>query len=116
MYEIWLMVVIVWELMLSAGIWLWVGAGLWLALMAVGLARSGVSWQRGAVKALGLGLLTAVACFFLLPGMVASSMSELRYWVDWLALAGMAGGIGAAVAAFTWPVWTTLSRGATQSG
>lgn len=113
MYEIWLMLVIVWELMLSSGAWLWAAVGLWLALMAIGALRPGGSWWRGAIKAVGLGALTAGACFFVLPGIVGSSMSELRYWVDWLALAGMAGGIGAAVAVYTWPVWTTLSRRAT---
>ncbi|NBD20717.1 hypothetical protein GTZ97_08555 [Aquabacterium fontiphilum] len=116
MYEIWLMLVIVWELMLSSGTWLWAAAGVWLALMAVGIVRHGVSWQRGAVKAAGLGVLTTVVAFFVLPGMVASSMGELRYWVDWLALAGMAIGIGAAVAVFTWPVWTTLSRRPARTG
>jgi len=113
MYEIWLMLNIVWEMLLSTGVWLWVAVVAWLALMVTSLRSSSVCWGKGLLKAVGLGALVAGVCFLTLPGMVASSLSELRYWVDWVALPGMAGGIGAAVAVFTWPVWTRLSSRST---
>jgi len=46
----------------------------------------------------------------IIPGAIGSSLSELRYWVDWVALAGMAVGFGGAAAVFTWPIMARSSR------
>lgn len=110
MYEIWLMLNIVWEILLSTGMWLWATLVLWLGLMAINLGSSKVCWGRGLLKAAILGLIAGAMTFVTLPTLVDSSMSELRYWVDWVALAGMSAGIGGAVAMLSWPVWTRLSH------
>lgn len=108
MYEIWLMLNIVWETLVAA----WpLAIGLLLAIGALtvaALSRHGADW-RGAlpwalVGAAGVGLLT----FLLLPGLTRSSLGELNYWVDWLALAGIAGGVAVAAAGLLLPLTALL--------
>lgn len=107
MYEIWLMVVIVWELALT--LLPWVLGLLAFALAGWALAATGRSCLRNGLKrAAVLGLLIAVAVFFLLPSVLQSSLSELRYWVDWVALGGVA--LGAGVVGFL-TLWPWLARG-----
>lgn len=107
MYEIWLFLVMFWELAL-----------LNLPVVLPALAFSLVGWVlvlrgparlgRGLKRAFLAGVIAAVLAFVLLPGMVQSSLSELRYWLDWAALAGFSVGIGGVMGALLWP-W--LSRG-----
>mgnify|MGYP006192764605 CR=1 FL=1 len=109
MYEIWLMLNIVWEYLLGLGPWLWSAVLLWLVMMVVALT-SGGQWGRGLQRAIGLGLAVGVISFLIIPGTIGSSLSELRYWVDWAALAGMAVGFGGAAAVFSWPIMARASR------
>ncbi len=59
MYEVWLMMNILWELAL--GVWpLVLGAAvLWAVLMATALARTGTSWAAGLPLAVVAGLVVA---------------------------------------------------------
>jgi|JI8StandDraft_2_1071088.scaffolds.fasta_scaffold24248_4 hypothetical protein len=91
MYEIWLMMNIVWEwslaqwpavlalLLLLAG---WAAAGLVRLLGARGFRWSGAALAALAGGAVGL---------WLWPALVGSSVSEMRYLVDWMVGLGMAG-------------------------
>jgi hypothetical protein len=104
MYEIWLMLNIVWEIAL--GVWplLALGALVWLALGAAALRRASHGWGRATALALGAGAIAALIAFLALPALTRSSLSELSYWVDWASLAGLALGAGAVVALFALPI------------
>jgi hypothetical protein len=110
MYEAWLMLNIVWEILLTA--WpltlalLLLVAGLGLAAL---LAR-GAAWRSAWPVALAGAAIVGVASFLLLPGLTRSSLGELKYWVDWMALAGLAGGFAALAAALLWPLMALLKR------
>lgn len=104
MYEIWLMLNIVWEIAL--GVWplLLVAAVLWLALMGTSWRSAGAHWRAALVPALGIGLVMAVVAALMLPGWTQSELSNMGYWVDWAALVGLAAAAGGVVAAFAWPL------------
>jgi hypothetical protein len=110
MYEIWLVLNIVWELALEA--WPIVGTigALWLVLMANAVRRRDVRWRPGLPLALAAGGVAAAVAFFALPGLTRSALGELRYWVDWLNLAGIALGVGAVAMAFAWPLTALRTR------
>lgn len=104
MYEIWLMLNIAWESLLGA----WPVVLPWLIATAVAtllaLARRGTDWRGARKLALGGALVAGVLAFAMLPALTASSMRELKYWVDWLALAGVAAAAAAAAGALLWPM------------
>lgn len=107
MYEIWLMLNILWEIAL--GVWplLVGGALLWLALMGMAWRATGARWSAGFLPVLLTGVVVAVAAFMVLPGSLHSTLSDMGYWLDWAALLGLAAAVGGAVSAFAWPllVW-----------
>ena len=112
MYEIWLMLNIVWETLLTA--WPWV---LLLLLAAVGLGlaallRRGARWRAAGPLALTGAVVVGVVAFLALPGLTLSSLGELKYWVDWLALAGFAGGFALLSLAVLWPLTALVKRSA----
>jgi hypothetical protein len=104
MYEIWLVLNILWELAL--GVWpLLLGAALlWVGVVAGALRRPAAGWAAGLPLALAVGAAVAIAAFVLVPAATRSSLGELRYWVDWLNLLGIAAAFGAVAVAFAWPV------------
>lgn len=108
MYEIWLMLNIVWELALGAWPGLLALAVVWLLLMARALRRPGSAWRGSLPGAIALAALAAIFVFALAPGWVQSSLAELRYWVDWTNLLGIAAAAGALVLAFAWPLLVGL--------
>ncbi len=91
MYEVWLMMNIVWEWSLAQ--WPVVLALLLLLTgwAAVGLVRllgaRGFRWSWAALAALVGGTVG----LWLWPALVGSSVSEMRYLVDWMVGLGMAG-------------------------
>lgn len=107
MYEIWLFLVMFWELAL-------LNLPVVLPALAFSLLGWAMVWRGPACLGGGLkrafvaGVVAALAAFVLLPGMVQSSFSELRYWLDWAALAGFSVAIGGLIGALLWP-W--LARG-----
>ncbi len=107
MYEIWLMLNIVWEIALEQWPLLLVVAVLWLALMGTTWRSAGTGWRAGLLPALGVGVVTAIVAALVLPGLTRSTLSDMGYWLDWAALLGLAVAVGGAVAAFAWPllVW-----------
>jgi len=104
MYEIWLVMNIVWEIAL--GIWplLLAASLLWAVLMIAALRRPGARWGRGMWHALAAGGAVAALAFFLVPGWNKSSLSEMGYWVDWANLLALAAAFGAVAVAFAWPL------------
>ena len=103
MYEIWLMMNIVWEIAL--GIWplLAVSALAWLVLMALAWRQPAAQWRSAWPMAAGVAMAAAVFGFLLVPPAIRSSLKELAYWVDWANLASIALGIGMVAMAFAWP-------------
>ena len=107
MYEIWLMLNIVYELALGLWPWLLALTALWLLLM---LRARGGRWRASLPGAIGLGLAVAVLIFFITPAWNKSGLGEMRYWVDWANLLGIAAAWGAAGVAFAWPLLAGLRR------
>jgi hypothetical protein len=103
MYEVWLVMNIVWEIAL--GIWplLAVGALAWLVLMVLAWRRPAAQWRSALPMAAGVAMAAAVVGFLVVPTATRSSLQELAYWVDWANLSGIALGIGVAALAFAWP-------------
>ncbi len=114
MYEIWLVMNIVWEIALDLWPLLLGAAVLWLVLMATALRRRGANWGGGVKFALAAGLLVALATVLWLPGATQSSLAEMRYWVDWANLLALAAGFGAIAAAFVWPLGAMASGNAAR--
>ncbi len=104
MYEIWLVMNIVWEIAL--GVWplLALGAAAaWLVLMVLAWRRPMAQWRGAWPLAAGVAAAAAVIGFLVVPTTTSSSLQELAYWVDWANLASIALGIGVAALAFAWP-------------
>lgn len=101
MYEIWLVMNIVWEIAL--GVWplLLAAALAWAVLMALALRRRG---RARLSSSLAVGGGVAVLAFVAVPSLTRSSLGELAYWVDWANLGAIAMAAGVAAAAFAWPL------------
>jgi hypothetical protein len=110
MYEIWLMLNIVWEILLTAWTLVLVLLLLFVGLSLAAVLRRGANWRAAWPVALAGAALVGVASFLLLPSLTRSSLGELKYWVDWLALAGVAGGFALLAAALLLPLTAFLKR------
>lgn len=104
MYEIWLMLNIVWEIAL--GVWplLLAAAVLWLVLVGTTGRKTGARWRAALRPALGLGAVAAIAAVLLVPGWTHSTLSDMSYWVDWAVLVSLAAAVGGIAVAFAWPL------------
>jgi len=109
MYEIWLVLNIVWEIALGAAPWLLAALAVWIALM-VAASRRGAAWRAGLGGAAAVAAVVAVVAFLWVPGATRSSLGELRYWVDWANLAGVALGFAGAAALLVWPLFALKRR------
>ena len=110
MYEIWLMLNIVWETLLGA--WPLVLALLLAIALAfvAALSRGDGDWRGAWPLALAGACGVGVLSFLLLPTLTRSSLAELKYWVDWTALAGIAAGAAVLAAALLLPLAVLLKR------
>jgi undecaprenyl pyrophosphate phosphatase UppP len=104
MYEIWLVLNIVWEIALSVWPLVLATGVVWAVLMGTAWSRPTVRWGAGLPLALLVGLVVCVAAVLLVPGWSRSSMTEMGYWVDWANLLAVAAGFGAVAAALAWPL------------
>ena len=107
MYEVWLMLNIGYEIVLSVLPLVVVGVVLWLALMWMAGKRLGA---RHIPLSLGLGVLAAGAAFFAVPLITGSSLANMGYWLDWASLAGVAIGFGVLAVVLAWPVVSLLRQ------
>jgi hypothetical protein len=107
MYELWLMLNILWEIAL--GVWPWLLAALvvWLVLITLSLRRGG-AWSTAVRPALLIGVAALVIGFLAVPALTRSSLGELAYWVDWISLAGIAVGVGVAAMLAALPILQLL--------
>jgi len=110
MYEIWLMLNIVWEILLGAWPLVLVLLLLFAGLTVAAWLRRGAAWRAAWPVALAGAVIVGVASFLLLPSLTLSSLGELKYWVDWLALAGVAGGFALVAGALLLPLTALLKR------
>lgn len=108
MYEIWLVLNILWELALDALPVIIGLALLWAALTWAASRRPFEAWRRALPPALAAAVLAGVMAFALVPTATRSSLSELRYWVDWANLVGIAAAAAALTLAFAWPALALL--------
>ncbi|MBE7416464.1 MAG: hypothetical protein HS128_01750 [Ideonella sp.] len=110
MYEIWLVLNIVWEIAL--GIWplLAGAAAIWVVIAAMAWRHAQADWRAALPGSLLLGAIAGAAAFLVVPSLVGSSLGAMGYWVDWGNLLAIA--CGAAVVAFTyaWPLLAMRSR------
>jgi hypothetical protein len=108
MYEIWLMLNIVFEIALTIKLELAIAL---LVLIALTLL-SAKKWQKIMIKpSIYLGLLVGVISFFTIPSLTNSSISEMGYWVDWANLISIALGSGVASMFYIYPVLVLLNKG-----
>ena len=110
MYEIWLMLNIVWELALSIWPWLLALAVLWLVLLMLARGGRGADWRACLPKAIALGLILGLVIFFVTPLWSKSSLGETKYWVDRANLIGIAVAWAVAGTLFAWPLLTWLRK------
>jgi len=110
MYEIWLMLNIVWEIALEVIVPIVILLLIWLVFIGLAARNPLSNWRGAARNAVVLGLVVAIVAMIALPGLTRSSTSELAYIVDWLALIGMSLGFGSAAEALAWPVLATLRK------
>jgi hypothetical protein len=103
MYEIWLTLNILWELMLDAWPLVLAAALAWAVLLGLALVRGG-GWGAAAKPAALAAAVVALAAVVAVPALTKSSLAELSYWVDWANVIGIAVAVGAVAAAFVWPL------------
>ena len=108
MYEVWLMLNIMWELAWAVWPWLVALLALWIVFLVMACGRSRQAWRGALPGAVALGALVAVLIFFVTPGWSQSSLSDMKYWVDWANLLGIAAGWGAAAVVLFWPLLASL--------
>ena len=109
MYEIWLVINILWEIAL--GLWpvLLLVAVTWAFLVLRAFTR-GAAWQRSLGLALVIGVGVALLLIPLVPGAIGSSLSDMGYWVDWANLLGIAAAWGVAGTVLAWPLLTSIRK------
>ncbi len=110
MYEIWLTLNILWELMLGAWPLVLAAVLAWVVLTGLALAK-GRGWGAALKPALLAAVVGAVVAVLAVPTLTKSSLGELSYWVDWANVVGIGAAVGAVVAAFVWPLGALLRGG-----
>lgn len=110
MYELWLVLNILWEMALDAWLPLLVGLLLWVLLMAAALRRPHPGWREARWAAMGVGLAAAALAVLGVPPATQSSLAHLDYWVDWANLLAIAAAVGAVALAFAWPLMALRRR------
>ena len=107
MYEIWLMLNIVFEIALTIKLELAIAL---LVLIALTLL-SAKKWQKIMIKpSIYLGLLVGVISFFTIPSLTKSSISEMGYWIDWANLISISIGVGFASMFYIFPLLTLVNN------
>lgn len=110
MYEIWLGLNIVFEILKPALAVLVILALLWVALLVYTLRSKGAQWRQVLPAAAVIGIVVAMVVLVLSPTWMASSLSQVTYWVDWAFLGASALGMGALLALVSWPALALLAQ------
>jgi hypothetical protein len=101
MYEIWLMLNIVFETALTIQVELAIAALVLLILWLI--ARNQLASDQ-LKPTVGLGLAFSCLLFLIIPSLTKSSLSEMGYWVDWVNLVSLALGFGVVGMFYIFPV------------
>lgn len=110
MYEIWLGLNIVFEILKPALGVLIALALLWLALLVYTLRTQGAQWRRVLPAVFVIGVLVATVALVMGPTWTSSSLSQVNYWVDWAFLGASAAGVGVLLAIVSWPALALLAQ------
>lgn len=110
MYEIWLALNVLFEVALANLPLILFFLAIWVALMAFVVLRGRANWRGALPAALLAWVLATGAALFGFPSLVQSSISDMRYWVDWANLIAIAVGLGGVVALFVWPFIAGMAR------
>jgi len=110
MYEIWLAMNIVWEVLVANAASTALLAVVFVALVVHAIARRG-DWRAGWRWAWKSAVLAGVAAAVALPSLTGASWSDLAYVVDWLLLAAIAAAVAAVVGALAWPLAAAVRAG-----
>lgn len=111
MYEIWLALNILYELMLNYIPFVLTVAILWGVLMTYALQHH-ASWRRGLRGGLISGVLVTIVTFLVFPDLTKSALENLGYWIDVLFLLQIAVAYGVVFGlGFGWPIAALAMRG-----
>ncbi len=103
MYEIWLGLNIVAEIVAEQATWAVVAWVAFVVLVAAAARGRRAHWKHGGRYALWAALAVGAVTFALVPGASGASFADLSYAVDWALLVALAVAAGAIAAAFAWP-------------
>lgn len=105
MYEIWLVINTIYELVL-ANQGLVLGIVLpWLALMLFTQFKKHVRWLQALKPTLLIAVVSWLVFFALVPSLTKSSFASVNSVIDWLTVAGVAAGLAGVVAIFAGPIY-----------
>ncbi|MDY0207558.1 MAG: hypothetical protein RBR82_13190 [Pseudomonas sp.] len=110
MYEIWLVINTVYELILAN---MDITLGLlipWLALMLLTQFKKQVPWSQVIKPTLVVAIVLWFVFFALVPGMTKSSFASVNSGIDWLVVAGLAAGFSGIIAIFVGPAYLLSKR------
>ncbi|MCO5101688.1 MAG: hypothetical protein M9885_12505 [Burkholderiaceae bacterium] len=110
MYEIWLAINIVWEVLVAHAATAVLLAVVFVALVVHAIARRG-DWRAGWRWAWKSAVFAGVAAAIVLPSLTGASWSDLAYVVDWLLLVAIAAVVAAVVGALVWPLAAAVRAG-----
>lgn len=107
MYEIWLAMNIVYEMVLGLLPALLALALLWAVVMVIYRRQLG---QVSVTPLAAVAVLVTLAAVLALPSLSKSTLGDMGYWLDWANLLAMAAGFGVAAALLLWPVLAIRKR------
>lgn len=110
MYEIWLVLNIVWEIARENVVPVTFGVLALVALVLNASRKPAAAWRRAFGPAAGVGVVVALVAALVVPSLTRASLSDMKYWVDWFNLFAVAVAVGGIAAAFAWPL-VTMARG-----
>ncbi|NLY65336.1 MAG: hypothetical protein GX070_10365 [Alcaligenaceae bacterium] len=75
-----------------------------VAFYIMAFIKKPLNWKQGWSYSWKTGLLLGIIAFFVIPMMVDSSVTELKYLPDWLMNIGTSLAVGGYVVLFLWPL------------
>lgn len=110
MYEIWLALNILYELMWNYMPFVLSVVALWVILMTYALLHN-AAWRQGLKRGLQSTLVVVVVTFLVFPSITKSSLNNLGYWIDYVFLLQIAVAYGVVFGlGFAWPLWALAAR------
>lgn len=115
MYEIWLGMNILYELMWNYLPFVLAVVVSWVILMTYAIQHD-AAWRRGVRGGLLGMLVVSVVSFLAFPSLTMSSLGNLGYWIDYLFLFQIAVAYGVVFGlGFVWPVAALAARTRTKA-